>query len=137
MGFSILVVIEYDESPRGGAPFSALPSGIIPLQEFLELRSCEDQHFVATCMAGVGPSTVSTRRGLPVNVSPQTLVALDYADSWENTTWLNHKEIRESIEISGISSNEWNFGPRIVLRMMGFLAQELGEDRVRLILCVV
>jgi hypothetical protein len=71
---------------------------------------------------------LAPRRGIPEDASPEVLGKL-LADGYYAHSWITWKEISESgWQNQGFSQNWW-----LLLDMMGRLAEEYGDDSVRLV----
>lgn len=136
--------IEYDDLHlylgRTGLekPFSEGTDRMLPLHRFRALR--EDVHpgFLAV-LSGVGPSgerlPLYSPRGLPEHVSPWTEEFVVEAKEGETVvvSWLGLQEIHDRMSSEALTSEDLDLGSQCLLDSMGFLAAELGRDRVRLV----
>ncbi len=140
MGTDIDAFIEIDDSPvrrpYSSQGFWTPTEKVIPLIEYGALVGGKDYVFIgALCGVRAPGDALFPRRGLPANVARQTYAFFDRLYHLEDdmVSWLWLHEIYASLDHMDVSWDDLSQAAQVVLRMMGFLEEKVGQGRARLV----
>ncbi len=131
MGTGINCWIEYDE--HSDPPFSG-DTEVLPLTEWRELDGAKD-YAVYGAISGIrnetGIPSLIDRRGIPPNASWQVKKEL----SGESTpvSWLFPSEVPACLNHHNVQADLISLEMTCVLKLLEFMAREIGDDRVRFV----
>jgi len=135
MGSTIDAWIEYDQYGRGDGKeaFSEQPE-CLPLPEWSDMSHAKD-YPVYGAIFGVRNSTgiepLFVRRGIPENPSSEVEKGLDAGD--DMASWLYPSEVIAALAHHSVTEEVISLEMRCVMRILEFMASELGDQRVRLV----
>jgi hypothetical protein len=137
MGAAIDVYIEYDRSRDYGAgaePFSTEVDHIG--LDFVDLRSGKDYPFMGALTGARNRSDklpLYPLRGYPPGVDPHVFKELDELYDADQVGWLRPSEIDAALAHQGWDRSELSWQVNLLLRMLDYLAETLGDEYVRLV----